>query len=166
MPIAIGHVEALFRYPVKSMAGERLEAAHLGWHGLEGDRRLHFGGWRTAAGSRGSASKPRPVLLAPHRRDDAVQETFLRTCAPRRGRAGGLRDGRSGSAGTGPVEMMHLDRGIFDEATLFRDRHRYGAGDRTTRGQSDALNSARTSLVRCDQDVPGGMVGGGVPGWG
>jgi MOSC N-terminal beta barrel domain len=42
MPIEIGHVEAIFRYPVKSMSGERLEAAELGWHGIEGDRRLAF----------------------------------------------------------------------------------------------------------------------------
>jgi hypothetical protein len=34
MRIEIGHVEALFRYPVKSMRGERLEVARLGWHGL------------------------------------------------------------------------------------------------------------------------------------
>jgi len=40
MLIEIGHVEAIFRYPVKSMAGERLEVAELGWHGLDGDRRL------------------------------------------------------------------------------------------------------------------------------
>jgi uncharacterized protein YcbX len=33
-------VEALFRYPVKSMGGERLEVAKLGWHGLDGDRRM------------------------------------------------------------------------------------------------------------------------------
>ncbi len=42
MLIEIGHVEALFRYPVKSMGGERLEVANLGWHGLDGDRRLAF----------------------------------------------------------------------------------------------------------------------------
>src|SRR6202043_3576376 len=42
MLIEIGHVEAIFRYPVKSMGGERLEAAKLGWHGLDGDRRLAF----------------------------------------------------------------------------------------------------------------------------
>lgn len=42
MRIAIGQVEAIFRYPVKSMAGERLETENLGWHGLEGDRRLAF----------------------------------------------------------------------------------------------------------------------------
>jgi uncharacterized protein YcbX len=40
MQIEIGQVEAIFRYPVKSMAGERLESAALGWHGIEGDRRL------------------------------------------------------------------------------------------------------------------------------
>jgi hypothetical protein len=40
MLIEIGHVEAIFRYVVKSMAGERLEAASPGWHGLDGDRRL------------------------------------------------------------------------------------------------------------------------------
>jgi hypothetical protein len=38
MPIEIGHVEAIFRYPVKSMGGERLEVAKLGWHGLVGRR--------------------------------------------------------------------------------------------------------------------------------
>jgi len=40
--IELGHVEAIFRYPVKSMVGEQLEAVNLGWHGLEGDRRLAF----------------------------------------------------------------------------------------------------------------------------
>src|SRR4030065_37974 len=42
MPIKVGEVEALFRYPVKSMSGELLEVADLGWHGLDGDRRLAF----------------------------------------------------------------------------------------------------------------------------
>lgn len=51
MPIEIGQVEALFRYPVKSMRGQRLDVARLGWHGLDGDRRS--GEWTTAADSRG-----------------------------------------------------------------------------------------------------------------
>jgi uncharacterized protein len=37
-----GHLETIFRYPVKSMAGERLEAVDLGWHGVASDRRLAF----------------------------------------------------------------------------------------------------------------------------
>jgi len=42
MLIEIGHVEAIFRYSVKSMGGEQLEVANLGWHGIDGDRRLAF----------------------------------------------------------------------------------------------------------------------------
>src|SRR5580765_839470 len=38
----IGRISAIFRYPVKSMAGELLDAARLGWHGIEGDRRFAF----------------------------------------------------------------------------------------------------------------------------
>ncbi|MEY4544617.1 MAG: hypothetical protein RL685_812 [Pseudomonadota bacterium] len=42
MIIKVGEVEALYRYPVKSMMGERLDVADLGWHGVDGDRRLAF----------------------------------------------------------------------------------------------------------------------------
>src|SRR5215467_9918701 len=42
MAVEIGRVEAVFRYPVKSMGGEPLEVAEMGWHGLDGDRRLAF----------------------------------------------------------------------------------------------------------------------------
>jgi MOSC domain-containing protein len=38
----VGEVTGLWRYPVKSMAGEALEAAEVGWHGLEHDRRWAF----------------------------------------------------------------------------------------------------------------------------
>src|SRR5262245_49610233 len=42
MFIELGRVEAIYRYPVKSMRGEQLDVATLGWHGLDGDRRLGF----------------------------------------------------------------------------------------------------------------------------
>src|SRR5687768_15371195 len=38
----LGRISALFRYPVKSMAGELLDVARLSWHGIEGDRRFAF----------------------------------------------------------------------------------------------------------------------------
>ena len=38
----VGHVAALWRYPVKSMAGEKLDAVEVSWHGLAGDRRWAF----------------------------------------------------------------------------------------------------------------------------
>ena len=42
MPIKVGQIEAIFRYPVKSMRGEQLSTVMLGWHGLNGDRRFAF----------------------------------------------------------------------------------------------------------------------------
>ena len=120
----IGYVEAIFRYPVKSMGGERLENANLGWHGLEGDRRLAFrrlddrGGFPWL-----SASKlPDLLLFAPQRRPDGAQgdlPTHIRTpdgeempifgedLATEVGRRYGSR-----------VQMMHLKNGIFDDATI------------------------------------------------
>lgn len=38
----VGNIKAIWRYPVKSMAGERLPSAELGWHGIDGDRRFAF----------------------------------------------------------------------------------------------------------------------------
>jgi uncharacterized protein YcbX len=38
----IGAVAEVWRYPVKSMRGEPLAAAEIGWHGVEGDRRAAF----------------------------------------------------------------------------------------------------------------------------
>src|SRR5512138_283647 len=84
MRIKVGEVEALYRYPVKSMRGERLEAATLGWHGLEGDRRLAFrrlderGGFPWL-----SATKlPDLILFTPQRREagnDEALPTHVRT---------------------------------------------------------------------------------------
>src|SRR5712675_2113006 len=84
MLIKIGHVDAIFRYPVKSMRGARLEVAKLGWHGLEGDRRLAFRRIDDHSGFPWlSASKlPDLLLFAPHRSEDGAQEdlpTHIRT---------------------------------------------------------------------------------------
>jgi MOSC domain-containing protein len=123
MPIPIGVVEALFRYPVKSMGGEPLEGADLGWHGLDGDRRLAF----RRLGDRGgfpwlTASKlPELILFAPLRRDPAEGNlpTHVRTPEgeplPLFGPELAAEVGRRHGA---PVEMTHLNRGIFDEASL------------------------------------------------
>lgn len=41
-PRLVGRVGALWRYPVKSMAGEPLDSIEVSWHGLVGDRRWAF----------------------------------------------------------------------------------------------------------------------------
>ena len=124
MLIEIGQVEALFRYPVKSMGGEQLEAAGLGWHGLDGDRRLAFRRiddrsgfpWLTAT------KLPDLLLFAPHRREDGAQgdlPTHIRTPdgedLPVFGEALAAEIGRRNGA---PVQMMQLKHGIFDEASI------------------------------------------------
>jgi len=129
MPTEIGQVEAIFRYPVKSMRGEQLEVANLGWHGLEGDRRLAF---RRMADRSGmpwlTASKlPDLVLFAPRRREGDAREngdqgdlpTHIRTPdgeeMPAFGEDLAAEVGRRYGA---PVEMMQLKHGIFDDASI------------------------------------------------
>src|SRR5512144_1922227 len=84
MHMEIGQVEALFRYPVKSMRGEKLEVARLGWHGLEGDRRLAIRRMDDNSGFPWLSASQLPDLLlfAPHRREDGAQgdlPTHVRT---------------------------------------------------------------------------------------
>jgi uncharacterized protein YcbX len=120
MSAEIGHVEAIFRYPIKSMRGEPLEIANLGWHGLDGDRRLAFrriedrGGfpWLTAG------KLPDLVLFTP-RGATGELPTHVRTpdgddlpvFGEKLAREVGRRYGAS-------VEMMQLKHGIFDEASI------------------------------------------------
>ncbi len=47
---AVGRVAAIHRFPVKSMAGERLDSIEVDWQGFEGDRQYSF--YRTGDRSR------------------------------------------------------------------------------------------------------------------
>lgn len=120
----IGRVKEIYRYPVKSMAGQRLGRASLGWHGFDGDRRfaflragVHSGfPWLTAS------KLPQLIRYAPVRRgdsDSADMPTHVRTPEGQelelRGEA--LRQEISGAYGS-EVEMMQLDQGIFDEGRV------------------------------------------------
>jgi len=124
MLIEIGQIEAIFRYPVKSMRGEPLDAATLGWHGLDGDRRFAFrrlderGGFPWLSASR----LPALILFTPKRREDGNGEalpTHVLTPEgeemPLFGEALAAEVGRRFGA---PVQMMHLKHGSFDEASI------------------------------------------------
>jgi uncharacterized protein YcbX len=120
----IGHVEAISRYPVKSMGGERLEQANLGWYGLEGDRRLAFRRLDDRSGMRWLTASKLPDLLrfAPQCRGDDAQAdlpTHIRTPDGKEmavfGEDLAAEVGRRYGA---PVQMMQLNHGIFDEASI------------------------------------------------
>ena len=124
MLIEIGHVEAIFRYPVKSMRGEQLEVAQLGWHGLDSDRRFAFRRIDDRSGFPWLSASQLPDLLlfAPHRRDEGAQEplpTHVRTPEgkemPVLGEELATEVARRYGA---PVQMMQLKHGIFDDASI------------------------------------------------
>ena len=124
MPIEIGQVEAIFRYPVKSMGGERLEAANLGWYGIDGDRRLAFLRMDDRSGMPWlTASKlPDLLLFAPRPRENGAQgniPTHIRTPEGQEMPVFGVDLAREvGRRYGAPVQMMQLRHGIFDEASI------------------------------------------------
>jgi len=123
MIVEIGHVEAIFRYPVKSMRGERLEDVKVGWHGVNGDRRLAFRRVDDRSGFPWlTASKlPELILFAPRRGEGAQGDlvTHVRTPdgeeMPIFGAELAAEAGRRYGA---LVEMMQLRHGVFDEASI------------------------------------------------
>ena len=124
----LGRISAIFRYPVKSMAGELLDLARLSWHGIEGDRRLAFRrltdksgfSWLTASklpqlllykpfGLDSNANIKNGELLPTHVRTPDGKEYELRSDE--------LREEVSRRYGS-DVELMNLKHGIFDEACI------------------------------------------------
>ena len=122
MGIELGHISAIFSYPIKSMAGQRLASTKIGWHGLEGDRRLAF---RRLA-DRGtfpwlSASRlPELLLYKPIGRQDTTGEPLPTHIRTPDGREYGLTDEallkEIATRHRADVELMQLSHGIFDEA--------------------------------------------------
>jgi len=117
----VGHVAELWRYPVKSMAGESLGSAEVGWHGVAGDRRWAFVRpglersdfpWLTIR-ERPEMAGYRPAFTAPERPDDAP--TVVRTPD---GRTLDVADpALSAELGEG-VRLLKQNRGVFDIAPL------------------------------------------------
>lgn len=120
----LGRISAIFRYRVKSMAGESLDVARLSWHGIEGDRRFAFrrlidkGGfpWMTAS------KLPQLLLYKPFRLDGNTAELLpTHVCTPDGKeyelRSDELREELSSLYGSA-VELMNLNCGIFDEACI------------------------------------------------
>jgi uncharacterized protein YcbX len=124
MTLEIGCIQAIYRYPVKSMAGESLEQIPLGWYGLDGDRRFAF---RRMAEQGGfpwlTASRLPMLLLYKPIRQYTAQDNHLPTHVVTPAgkileiRSAELRDEITQGCGI-EVELMHLKQGIFDESVI------------------------------------------------
>jgi uncharacterized protein YcbX len=117
----VGTVVGLWRYPVKSMAGQALDEVHVSWHGFAGDRRWAFlrdgvprNGfpWLTIR-QRADLCRYRPSFADPAKPDSS------RTCVlTPQGREFEVIDPElAAELGTG-VRVVKLDRGIFDAMPL------------------------------------------------
>jgi uncharacterized protein len=117
----VGCVVALWRYPVKSMAGEELGDVEVSWHGLAGDRRWAFirdgrvrSGfpWLTIR-ERPELAHYRPRFTEPDRPNGSP--TLVRT--PAGGELDVADPALAAELGTG-VRVIKQDRGVFDTMPL------------------------------------------------
>ena len=118
----VGRVVGLWRYPVKSMAGEELADVDVGWNGFAGDRRWAFirdgatqSGfpWLTLR-QRKHLSQYRPSLLEPDRPDKSP--AVVRTPS---GAVLDVTDPALGAELTpGGARVIKQDRGIYDTFPL------------------------------------------------
>jgi uncharacterized protein YcbX len=117
----VGRVRAIYRYPVKSMAGELLPSARLGWHGLDGDRRLAFVRSGVRAGFPWLTASKLASLITYVPLRDAVDALPSRVRTPKGEELelhGDALRAEITSAHGAAVELMQLDNGIFDDAPL------------------------------------------------
>jgi uncharacterized protein YcbX len=114
MLIEIGEVEAIFRYPVKSMGCERLEVADLGWHGLDGDRRLAFRRMDDRSGFPWLSASRLPDLLrfAPQGREDGAEAELPTHIRTPEGEEMPVFGGGLGRGGRTPVWVSRADDAV------------------------------------------------------
>jgi len=120
----VGVVAALYRFPVKSMRGEQLAEARVGWFGIEGDRQYAFVRSDNASWFPWLTGRDVPDLLRYAPRflepwDTRASPVVVRTPdgaeVPLESDA--LREDLAARHG-GPVHLMQLERGTFDAAPL------------------------------------------------
>jgi uncharacterized protein len=117
----VGRVVALYRYPVKSMAAESLDAADVSWHGLAGDRRWAFiRAGQVRSGFPWLTIREQPELLRyiPRLADPDrpnASRTLVRT--PSGAELDVADPGLSAELGR-DVRVIKQDRGVFDTMPL------------------------------------------------
>jgi uncharacterized protein YcbX len=117
----VGTVSGLWRYPVKSMAGEPLARAHLSWAGVAGDRRWAF--VRAGAERNGfpwHTIRDHPLMCRYAARlidPDRPDKSDIDVHTPDGDTVSVHDPALAAELGSG-VRVMRMDRGIFDALPL------------------------------------------------
>jgi len=161
MPIKVGQIEAIFRYPVKSMRGEQLSTVMLGWHGLNGDRRFAFRRlnardefpWLTAS------KLPELISYTPLRHEDGNGEALPSSVRTPEGQEMPLFSEalaeEIGQRFGAPVQLMQMKHGIFDDATIsVISSTTVEEICRLAEKSADALRFRPNIVARCTRTVP------------
>lgn len=117
----VGRVAALWRYPVKSMAGEALDGVEVSWSGLAGDRRWAFiRDGQVRSGFPWLTMRERPELAHYRPRfaePDRPNASPVLVCTPSGGEFDVADPALAAELGPG-VRVLKQDRGVFDTMPL------------------------------------------------
>ncbi|KAA3643470.1 MAG: MOSC domain-containing protein [Chloroflexi bacterium] len=120
----VGRIKHIYRYPVKGMRGEELDTAELSWHGLQGDRRYalaargdHSGFPWLSGRLKAQLISYTPVFEKPEEPNSSSIEvtTPQGECFPLKG---GALLHELETLFEKPLELIKLNRGCFDSATI------------------------------------------------
>jgi uncharacterized protein YcbX len=156
--VQVGRVIGLWRYPVKSMAGEALDEVEVSWHGFAGDRRWAFVQedlvrsdfpWLTIR-ERPQMWHYTPFFAQPERPDKS--QTMVRTPA---GEELDVTDPALAEQLGGGVRLIKQNRGVFDIAPLSLISTQTVAGIGALAGVELTPNRFRPNLlVEASGDFP------------
>lgn len=161
----VGHVSALNRYPVKSMAGERLAAAELDWQGVEGDRQYAF--VRAANGTRfpwlTAREVPAMVLHRARFEEPGKPKTSAVTVDTPDGATLGLRDpllmARLEEAAGEPASLIQVARGVYDSMPVSIQTSAGHAALEAAHGETLAIDRFRINVIVESDALPGDWQG-------
>lgn len=120
----VGTIRQIYRYPVKSMAGELVHSASIGWYGLEGDRRYAFMKKDSVRGFPWLTMRDIPELVlfqAYHTKPESIGASEVRVKTPE-GNDLSIMDPKLIKAlearSRYEAQLIHLSSGIYDALNL------------------------------------------------
>jgi uncharacterized protein YcbX len=149
----VGHVSALNRFPVKSMAGEPIGMAELDWQGIEGDRQYAF--VRAANGTRfpwlTAREVPAMVLHRARFADPGKPKTSAVTVETPDGARVSLHDpllkAHLEAAAGEPASLIQVARGVYDSMPVSIQSTAGHAALEAAHGSALAIDRFRINVI-------------------